>query len=493
MNVMKKTSKSPLGPVALNSQEAFANIEGQNGKIYLIKLNTGRLMWEQNLEVIVLHCTALCLDKGLVWEGHSYSSYQAYEIFSEPQRLLPSPEANFSVGASLKEESGALTSRDSSQSLYRVELTTSNAVYSSLSDINAGIMLCLIGENGNSIMQRIPAVAPDPEALSPDTAKIVQPTSDHLCFQRVMEIVLFANAYVYFLAHQICIKPGSWRLGGVKVLVICPSQSVFNGANNVEQQNNGNLGLNHFFRTDEILLGDGGDLSAAELKPCEIQELSGVDMWMKSLDSNQHGTGVTSKDVRKLQQESLREYTDLKFSLLLYSGILVVSGTSITALVGSQEISNGFAIGGVCGFIYLLLLQRAVDRLPEPPSFPSPSHDGSINEEVSFQDDNSTESKMGQGVEDRGLKELSMSINRKFWSKNENFQEVFAGFRGPLTSLAWIIAAFFLASRYFPGNIMISLKPQQLLAGAAGFLICKVAVVIAAFRTIPADWKDHRK
>lgn len=46
---------------------------------------------------------------------------------------------------------------DESRSLYKVKLGTSNFSASSLSDSNAGVLLCLIDENGDSILQRISA------------------------------------------------------------------------------------------------------------------------------------------------------------------------------------------------------------------------------------------------------------------------------------------------------------------------------------------------
>lgn len=45
---------------------------------------------------------------------------------------------------------------DRTKSLFRVKLGTSNLYGSNISDFNAGILLCLIDENGNSILQRIP-------------------------------------------------------------------------------------------------------------------------------------------------------------------------------------------------------------------------------------------------------------------------------------------------------------------------------------------------
>ena len=53
------------------------------------------------------------------------------------------------VSLSLKE--------DKSKSLFRLKLGTSNIYGSSLSNLNAGVLLCVIDEHGNSILQRIPA------------------------------------------------------------------------------------------------------------------------------------------------------------------------------------------------------------------------------------------------------------------------------------------------------------------------------------------------
>lgn len=46
---------------------------------------------------------------------------------------------------------------DRSNSLYQVKLQTSNAYGSDLTDINSEVLLCLIDENGDSILQRISA------------------------------------------------------------------------------------------------------------------------------------------------------------------------------------------------------------------------------------------------------------------------------------------------------------------------------------------------
>ena len=59
-----------------------------------------------------------------------------------------------------------------------------------------------------------------------------------------------------------------------------------------------------------------------------------------------------------------------------------------------------------------------------------------------------------------------------------------------MTKLSWTIEILFLSSRYALGDLAIFLKPEELQPVYARFLTCKVATVIASFRTIPTYWKD---
>jgi len=82
--------------------------------------------------------------------------------------------------------------------------------------------------------------------------------------------------FIYFLIEFSC-KPGSWRLRGLNVMVIPPSQSMGNPVDNLENLNSWNLGLYYSFRTNDVLLGEDGD-SADQLRPFKMQELSGNDI-----------------------------------------------------------------------------------------------------------------------------------------------------------------------------------------------------------------------
>ncbi|GMP92096.1 hypothetical protein CsSME_00042469 [Camellia sinensis var. sinensis] len=76
--------------------------------------------------------------------------------YAKPSRLFLAAEPEVCADSSLER---ILTSFKvgGCKCLYKVKLHTSNIYGSGLSDLNAGILLCLIDENGDSILQRIPA------------------------------------------------------------------------------------------------------------------------------------------------------------------------------------------------------------------------------------------------------------------------------------------------------------------------------------------------
>lgn len=68
-----------------------------------------------------------------------------------------------------------------SRSLFKVKIQTSNSYGSSLSDLSAGILFCLIDENGDSILQSIPASL---RANHSAKTKDGEVDPDMVCFQR---------------------------------------------------------------------------------------------------------------------------------------------------------------------------------------------------------------------------------------------------------------------------------------------------------------------
>ncbi|CAH8367333.1 unnamed protein product [Eruca vesicaria subsp. sativa] len=100
-----------------------------------------------------------------------------------------------------------------------------------------------------------------------------------------------------------------------------------------------------------------------------------------------------------------------------------------------------FFFGGTVGFLYLLLLQRSVDELQAPGSSSS--------------------------------------------SKNSN--QVLSGrLKIPVLSLTLVVGLSLLAVRGYSGegSSAFAVTPREIPVGTLGFLACKVAVVLAAFKPL---------
>lgn len=132
------------------------------------------------------------------------------------------------------------------------------------------------------------------------------------------------------------------------------------------------------------------------------------------------------------------EYADLKLSLLLYDVVLILVGASVASVSSGENATLAFLTGGIAGFLYLLLLQRSVDDLPAPAS-------------------------ISRNTVDRVLGQL--------W--------------GPVSTLAVAVSLVFVAMKYYgSGENAGGVTPKEVVLGMAGFLVCKVAVVLSAFKPV---------
>ncbi|XP_010534883.1 PREDICTED: uncharacterized protein LOC104810333 [Tarenaya hassleriana] len=357
------------------------------------------------------------------------SEFQDFRRYAMPLRLLPAEEARVCGGNPSLNESG-------SRSLYKVKLQTSNTFGSGLSDVNARVLLCLIDEEGDSVLQTIPANLSRNESLELDDAR----NGESLAFQRgsVDEIAFQGPELGKIRALWISIESGQWRLGGVSLWVVHP-QRAFNGEAIAET-----FSYRHDFEVDEILLGESSDLSMVELRPSSVTELTGSDPLQDQIPSS------SSNLDPDLSEQSMKEYADLKFSLLLYDASLVLMGTTASSFSLGESSGIAFFTGGITGFLYLLLLQRSVDELPVPES--------SLPE-------NSDWNPLGR-------------------------------FKIPALSLALAVGFAVLAVKggdHGGGeSVDFALTPMEILVGTLGFLACKVAVVLAAFKPLPFGLKAKK-
>ncbi|KAK3205007.1 hypothetical protein Dsin_019053 [Dipteronia sinensis] len=366
------------------------------------------------------------------------SEFQDFQDYAKPSRLLPATELKVCTETSLKR---IFLSVDAggSRSLFKVKIQTSNFYGSGLSDVNAGILLCLIDENGDSILQRIPASLmtdyPDQteDRTDPGVVRFQRGSSDEFMFEgpRLGKVE----------AVWISVESGQWRLGGVSLTVIdsCQTSSEENCGAQIQY-----IGISYDFKFDDILLGERDNASMVELRPSLVTESSGVDPFNLFSKSLSQPTSLLSGAISN--EESMKEYADLKFSLLLYDAILVVLGTSITNFSVSESSAVAFLIGGFSGFLYLLILQRSIDELPAPAS--------------------------------------------TFRSSAGSFKR----FKTPVTITALAVGFSVVTAKYCSsgGNIPFALTPKDLLIGTMGFLACKVAVVLAAFKPVTANQKENK-
>ncbi|KAM0995424.1 hypothetical protein ACFX13_005598 [Malus domestica] len=133
----------------------------------------------------------------------------------------------------------------------------------------------------------------------------------------------------------------------------------------------------------------------------------------------------------------MREYEDLKLSLLLYDAMLIFVGTSVASFSAGENISFAFLTGGMGGLFYLLLLPRSVDGLPAA----------------------------------------------EFTSTNtRQTNQTFGGSKVPIFVLALAIGFTLLTVKYGSGDVPIVFTPKELIAGMIKFLACEVSVVLAAVK-----------
>lgn len=201
-------------------------------------------------------------------------------------------------------------------------------------------------------------------------------------------------------------------------------------------------GYFHLFHGNDMLLGDGEDLPAIELKPSQILECSGPDdSALTRLNTSLRAPLKNANESEKLRENSMQEYAALKAFLLGSTSAMVGLGTFGLALFGAPDMAQGFAVGGVGGLFYLFVLQRAVDQIPSPQA-PNP-----------------------ETVANHQSMPSGIKVKR------------------PAASFALIVGIALVLTRATQASSVVSLPPQALLAGALGFLTSRVAVFLAAFST----------
>lgn len=367
------------------------------------------------------------------------SAYQDFPGYAKPSRLLSATEANVCTGFSLEKLATSLKV-GRLESLYKVELKTSGFYGSGLTDMNSGILLCLIDENGDSILERIPTSSSKDQLMQSNNNVV----SDVLHFQRgSVDVFTFEGPKLQKIkALWISPESGQWRPGGVSLSIICQSPAPLEANGKPDDLF---VGFRYDFATEDIVLGEGSDNSMTELKPCLVTEFSGDNFILLSENISQSSSTET---LNISNEESMREYADLKNSLLLYDTLLIFAGSAIVSFSSGESAAFSFLTGGIGGFLYLLLLQRSVDELPAP--------------------DSTTSNKRGKSYQS------------------------FGSLKGAVSTLMLALTFSVIAVKFGSGNDTMVVTPKELVFGMMGFLVCKVAVLLAAFKPMPSSLKENQ-
>ncbi|KAL6519663.1 hypothetical protein OROHE_017353 [Orobanche hederae] len=357
----------------------------------------------------------------LQWLGLDFQEY------AKPLRLVPATQVKVRNEASVKKAFASSSLSGGSMALYRVNIQTSKVFGSSLSDVNSGILLCLIDENGTSILQRLPSTSAG---------------TDTLHFQRgsIDEFAFAGPSLGRVVAVWIGLESGQWRISGLSLTTVSHSRAL--SAEN-SQEINHLTGLQYSFNFRDILLGEKNGPSMMEFVPHPITSFS--DEEPTFFDSLNASPSLNSYIISN--EESMKEYSYLKFSLLLYDAVLILAGSTLAYFSTWEDVSYAFLIGGLFGFSYLLLLQRSVDGISVHEFVPS---------------------------EDKGI----------FGRLN---------LKGSVSSLVLAFALAVLILKYAYGEDAVELTPKDVVFGMMGFLMCKVSVVLAAFKLIRLSFGDNEQ
>ncbi|XP_015698122.1 uncharacterized protein LOC102716539 [Oryza brachyantha] len=346
----------------------------------------------------------------------------------KPSRLLQTDELRI-FRSNVPEEIISAVELEESDAFYMLELGTSREFSSSLLDKNAAILICIIDADGDSLLQRVPAIYWDHSAEGRKAEQLLPFQSGSV------DTVTFKGSKLQRIKEiWVGLESGSWRINNLSLKVI---HGPLNTPPDLEATPELKFnGLQYTFDKISMLLGEDGT-SVVEARPVAVTDLSGISL--SDLQEGQLSSASTTSSILEMKEDGLKEYADLKQSLLLYDLAIVITGFSAFTLASNDSAAYSFLVGGIGGFLYLLLLQKSVDGLPV---LSSPSEAGSSQPSV----------------------------------------KGFSGIRRPWLILSLLMVAGAVALKYGAGGDKIELTPVELFVGTAGFLANKVAVLLAAFK-----------
>jgi hypothetical protein len=156
---------------------------------------------------------------------------------------------------------------------------------------------------------------------------------------------------------------------------------------------------------------------------------------------------------------SMAAYEALKTRLLGVTAALALPGAALAAKLGGTHAAAPFAVGAAAGLLYLLLLERGVDALPGADD----AWDGGEHDERSD----------ASAAPDQSAPPAEPAA-----AASGGVGGTGAGTRLALVALAALVGARQLASGSEGGAADVGALRVELAAGAAGFLLYKLAVLV---------------
>ncbi|KAH7440299.1 hypothetical protein KP509_04G100200 [Ceratopteris richardii] len=342
------------------------------------------------------------------------------------------------------------------RSLFEFIVTTSKDYGSGMSDPNTGILIAVIGEEGGCFMHRIPVIDCSITSETDEWSHESIGSSLSLCrFQRGAKDVFFFHGPDVGKLEAVWIAPeeGTWRIQNLMLKVLpegCDKDYL------PISENRGSKIMQYHFVCEEALIGENELNSALELHVHSVSEIPYEEFLVTDSDESVNQTILNQK-----REEGMKEYEELKSLLLTYDAVLIIAGSAIASLIGTKEVFEGYLIGGILGFLYLLILERAVDQLQVQSS-----------SSVSIQDDQivSVQNEIKDSTENP-----SVTINKR----GVEPAQVFSVFRTPLTKLSGFLAVSVLLVKALNQDNQV-LSKEMLFAGVIGFMMTKAATILAS-------------
>ena len=342
---------------------------------------------------------------------------------------------------------------------------------SALTDLNAGILVCLVGEDGSSVLRRVAPLV-DPQAEADEVMRICTGDDGAPPGANCSFALDAAARRASSLSSQPLIRrfqEGSIdeisflgpEVGPLSAVIVAPECGTWR-CDELDVSSSRSGATSRFVCRDDV--GDRGEHAAAYLRPVPP---GGV-----VYGSGDSSVVLTKEQASQLREWSLQQYSEMKSTLLGATAALVALGTGATLVVSGADLALPFAFGGVSSLAYQYLLQRRVDGVA--------SGAGSRAGAAAVREPKASEVQPGPGL----------TFNLVLSNPNVRASLLAGGLVGSLVALHLISAVdgvgntaanFDAVAAHQPGSALLApvtaAEVRRAAAGLAGFLMQKIAVI----------------